>query len=235
MARLRWQTPVAVKEPGKRPVLMHRKIMLRLISIACFAVLVSVTTRDQPDHLARVLAAIALLLVAPLPLEAALDGARRRADPLLLRAFRFLVFLWLFVAVIVVVHVTFRWTGPEIDFHGVGLWALVGLGIAVGVGVGLMLRKGQASRFDRDRPADATRLGRLVFYGWPFAATAIVAGAALYPPEGGWQGIYPLFQLIFLPFLVSLYHHKAGAPRARADNALRLAGYPLLLAALVVA
>lgn len=214
---------------------MRWETKVNLAAAAVISALVWLATSAQPDLLPRVLIAAALMLISRDVIDAALEGTGQRRGLARVMSARFAVFAWLSMAQFAALYAIFVWTGPVIELRTVMIGAVVGLVVVSFQVASAGAVADRPSRFNLDRPADATRLGRLAFYGWPFAATAIVVGGILFPPEGGLQGVYPLFQMVFLPFLVPLYMLKAGWRDGLAEHLHRLAGYVLLVIALAAA
>lgn len=194
--------------------------------------LVGLMTGAQPDLWSRVLIGAALILVSRDAIEAAWLGAQ----PARINSARAWVHIWLFAALFVNIMMVITWTGAQVALAD--LMRHAGIGAVVGAAVTLIPALRPRHRpltpaFETSRPADASLLGRFVFYGWPIVATAMIAGVTLDPPDGGWNGVYPLFQLAFLPFLVVLFPIKGGVLANWPDHLPRILGYVLLITALI--
>ncbi|KNG95264.1 hypothetical protein [Pseudaestuariivita atlantica] len=193
---------------------------------------------DAPDLMSRVMLAAALGLLAQPALESSAAGAETGETGIASRILN--PVRWLFVCTVVAFFVALTalatWTGDAITLDDLRESAVTGLIIGVVTGFLLPRRLPHAARvYDLDRPASGSLLGRFVVYGWPIAATAIIVGVTLDPPEGGWNGIYPLFQMVFLPFLVMYHPHRGNLVRNWPVHAPRILGFILLIAALIVA
>lgn len=126
----------------------------------------------------------------------------------------------------------FAWQGPEsfaVSSPLILLSAALGLLIAF-LRSGTRFKTPVSPPFDLARPAIATLLGRLVYFGWPLLACTLIFLSARHAPNGGWVGVFPLFQMCFVPFLVPLFSVAGGWT----DRMPRLFGFALLLSGLVL-
>ncbi|MGR3501261.1 hypothetical protein [Pseudaestuariivita sp.] len=213
---------------------MAPRLFFRLALALVFGGLVAVFP-DQPDRLPRVLLGIALVLLATDCLDAAQAGRNTTlTGATKLRDLRRWLYAWLFAMFYLAVMTLIQWEGPRLAPPQVLL------NFAVGAVIGAVLAfvtEGTpklAPPFDLSSPADDTRLGAFVTYGWPFAATALVLGSALDPPDAGWNGVYPAFQMVFLPFILQLYPLAGGFRDSFPDHVPRLLGIALLVTGLII-
>lgn len=151
---------------------------------------------------------------------------------------RRLVLVWTYAAFFFAAASILQWQGPTPDL---AVYRSNAIGAVVfGVAMVFIPFLANATLFlsppyQQIRPIDGSLAGRLVFFGWPLLATIIIFGAAISPPKGGMQGVYPLFQMCFLPFLAQYYPIRAGFRENWPHYLPRLIGLVLLITALIAA
>ena len=199
-----------------------------------FGVVILVGTSGQPDSLARAIIGAALILVSrdalmagsvsPLKTVSSLDPHRW-------------VHAWHYAALVTGVLMILQWQGAPYTFEEMRpIWLVaVAAGIALAFVPKLAVwRTRLSARYNFDNPATRTRLGRLAYLWFPLAVSALVVGPVIFPPDGGWQGVYPLFQIALLPFLMTLYPLRGTIVSNFSDHAPKLAGFVLLITGLII-
>lgn len=210
---------------------MWRPTFLTLALGVVFAGLVAGAA--HPDVLPRAVLVFGLALFARDTLESTgiAMGPRRLTDPVRwTRALHAALYVFALFQI-------FAWNGPDAIVAQAPMAA--GLGALVGVLTAFLPGRGGSGsplvpHFDLTRPATDSLLGRLVFFAWPVMAAVVIGLNTVLPPSGGWNGIFPLFQMCFLPFLVALYPIGGGFRSNIADHLPRLAGFAAMITSLML-
>jgi hypothetical protein len=87
-------------------------------------------------------------------------------------------------------------------------------------------------RYDTTRPLSDHPFRHKLYLLWPLIVLMLIAGMAAFPPEGGWDEDYLLFQIAFLPWIMQLYPHAGGAPWYRGMWVIKTLGLACLVTGL---
>ncbi len=213
---------------------MRATLLICGLALAVGAGFYSFADPTAPHHAARAVLIAGLIPMARDPLDSLQVGAGS-FSPLNPRRW---VFAWTFAALFFAILSIIRWQGPTPDINAY-VWNAIGAGVfgVIMVFLPFLSRTNSAFSppFQESRPIDAGLLGRIVFYGFPVLSMVLIFGAAISPPPGGMKGVYPLFQMCFLPFLVQYFPIRAGIGKHWPHYLPRTIGLILLITALIIA